>query len=409
MYPMIIYETPVLECLNKKGQRQFWQAVGCRKETEAQEGASLEICTCYYYYTLTWHELSDGTLSARTNSVPTKVIGKNIGRANETTDEEQLIFEIGILERKKREEGYHEEGQEPSTVYPLPMLAHTYFDTIGSNGKIKKGHKSKIVWPCYAQPKYDGFRCLMSGRKGCAWSRKGKLWKPEVMAHLMFDTNGSILDGELMLPLDMEFELLKTATSNYVEGLTDKVGYHVYDCLPDGENITEETPYEDRYRYLQYLFNSAETAGLLPENVYLVKSTLCESAEHAEEVLLPKALKFGYEGIMLRNAKAPYILKHRSYDLQKVKLFQEAEFKIINCVDGKGSDEEAIMYVCVNKDGREFNVRPKGSIPSRKKLWYEFCVGTFNPIGKMLTVEFFEYTKYGVPRFPKGKIIRDYE
>jgi ATP-dependent DNA ligase len=292
------------------------------------------------------------------------------------------------------------------------MLAHTYFDTVTidpktKKEKVKKGHASKIIFPCYIQPKLDGFRCPTNG--DVFWSRTAKQWKPEVVDHLRWDTNGSNLDGELMLPLDMDFELLKTATANFVPGLTDKVGHHIYDCLPDEHNITEETPFEERYKYLEYLFRSAETAGVLPENVFLVKAVLCESKEHLEEVLLPKALKFGYEGVMARNAHGTYLIKHRSYDLQKVKLFQEAEFEVVDCIDGKGSDEEALMYVCVTKDGREFNVQPKGSIPSRKKLWYEFCTGTFDPIGKMLTVEFFEYTKYGVPRSPKGKIIRDYE
>jgi DNA ligase-1 len=401
-FPKILHETPVLECLNKQGQRQFWQGVAATRQG------------CCYYYTISWHETNDGSLSARTTSTPNKITGKNVGRANETTDEEQTVFEVSVLERKKREKGYHEEGQESTATYALPMLAHTYFDTetidkVTGKPKVKKGHKSKILWPCYAQPKYDGFRCIMSGSFNIAWSRTGKLWKPEVMAHLMFDTNGSILDGEIMLPLDMEFELLKTATSNYVEGLTNLVGYHVYDCLPDGENIQDDTPYEQRYRYLQELFRQAEAAGILPPNVYLVKSVTCESAEEAEEKLLPKALNFGYEGLILRNAQAPYLIKHRSYDLQKVKLFREDEFVIMDCVDGSGSDEEAIMYVCETKEGKQFTVRPKGSIPSRKKLWYEHCAGTYDPVGKMLTVEFFMFTKYGVPRFPKGKAVRDYE
>jgi DNA ligase-1 len=392
---MILYETPILQCPNKRGQMQFWQGIGCKEDGKC------------YYYTLTWHSLANGSMSARTNSVPSKVTGKNLGRSNETTDEEQLAFEVSVLERKKREEGYYAEGEEPPVLLPLPMLAHTYFDTIGEDGKVKKGHKPKIIFPCYCQPKYDGFRAPSDGVQ--SWSRKGKLWPQECVKHVLCEEWGLWPDGEVMLPLDMDFELLKTAMSKFVPGLTDKIGYHVYDLMPDGTTITADMPFEVRDRIRMEKFELATKKGWLPENTYAVKSVLVPDAYTLEEVMLSKALKFGYEGIMARNAKGLYVFKHRSYDLQKVKLFQEDEFEIVGVKDGKGSDEAALMYTCVTKEGKEFDVRPKGNIFKRKQLWQQWLDGTYDPIGKMLTVEFFEYSKYGVPRFNKGKGIRDYE
>lgn len=391
----VIAETPILECENKRNQRQFWQGFVLRKE----DG--------YFYYTLSWSLLASGEYSARTPSVPSRVTGKNQGRSNETTDEEQAIFELSVLERKKREEGYHEEGQESTVAFPLPMLAHTYFDTVDPKGKVKKGHKAKIKFPCHVQPKLDGFRCISDG--DVAWSRNAKQWKPEIFGHLKWDTNGAIPDGELMLPLDVDFEKLATATAGTDPELTAMLGHHIYDLLPDGINVLEDTTFADRYAYLERLFKSAELSGLLPLNVHLVKAVVCPDAETLEQVLLPKAIKMGYEGVMARNSDGVYEIKHRSYDLQKVKLFQDDEFKIVDCIDGKGSDEEAIMYVCENEAGKTFRVRPKGAITGRKKLWYEFCAGTYDPIGKMLTVKFFMLTADGVPRFPSGIGVRDYE
>ena len=46
---------------------------------------------------------------------------------------------------------------------------------------------------------------------------------------------------------------------------------------------------------------------------------------------------------------------------------------------------------------------------TRRKISYKIlvCKDGKEYIGKMLTVKFFSYTKDGVPRFPKGKDIRD--
>lgn len=389
--PIIIHQTPILECGNKRKERQFWQGFVIKKD----DG--------HFYYSLSWHEVVSGEWSARTPSVPTRCTGKNLGRSNETSDEEQSIFEISVLERKKREKGYHEEGQKSIVAFPLPMLAHTYFDGTTGEGKVKKGHRTKIKFPCLVQPKLDGFRCMTDG--DIAWSRTAKQWKLEIFAPLRWDTNGAVPDGELMLPPNEDFEMLATAVAGSDKKLTAKLEHHIYDLLPDGVNILEDTTFEKRYAYLEALFASAKP----PANVHLVKAVWCESPEELEELLLPKALKMGYEGVMARNSDGVYSLKHRSYDLQKVKLFMEDEFEITDCLDGKGSDEEALMYRCVTKEGVTFRVRPKGRIPIRKRLWERWVAGTFNPIGKMLTVEFFQYTAKGAPRFGKAKAIRDYE
>ena len=57
----------------------------------------------------------------------------------------------------------------------------------------------------------------------------------------------------------------------------------------------------------------------------------------------------------------------------------------------------------------EFSVRPEGQIKDRKALWYEFCAGTYDPRGKMLTVRYQNLTDEGLPRFPVGVAVRDYE
>ena len=56
-----------------------------------------------------------------------------------------------------------------------------------------------------------------------------------------------------------------------------------------------------------------------------------------------------------------------------------------------------------------FEVVPLGTIDSRKKLWNEWNLTPTKFIGKPLTVQYQELTPKGIPRFPKGISIRDYE
>ena len=102
-----------------------------------------------------------------------------------------------------------------------------------------------------------------------------------------------------------------------------------------------------------------------------------------------------------------YKLGHRSYDLLKVKDFQDAEFEIIGGYENKGGQTGQCTLVCKTADGTEFGVKPEGTSEQRKWYWKNLD----SIIGKKLTVRFFSWTtsKYPVPRFPIGVGIRDYE
>ena len=61
-------------------------------------------------------------------------------------------------------------------------------------------------------------------------------------------------------------------------------------------------------------------------------------------------------------------------------------------------------FVCITKDGNEFNAKIKGQLPLLKKYFTEFEKYK----GKMLTVQYQGYTnKNNVPRFPIGLRIRE--
>jgi len=108
-----------------------------------------------------------------------------------------------------------------------------------------------------------------------------------------------------------------------------------------------------------------------------------------------------YEGAILRNKHGLYKVNGRSYDLQKVKRFDDAEFKIIGMKLDKNNE---CVFEC-EIEGGTFEVKPDGSHEERVAYYNE------ENIGKNLSVRFFGYTtsEYKQPRFPIGVGIRDYE
>jgi DNA ligase-1 len=114
-------------------------------------------------------------------------------------------------------------------------------------------------------------------------------------------------------------------------------------------------------------------------------------------------LEDGYEGLMFRNTEGIYKFKHRSSDLLKIKRFTDSEFEIIGSKDGTGREEGLIIFRCKNESGKEFDVRPAGSMEERAKMWQK--KDSF--VGKLLKVKYQEFTDDGLPRFPVGLHIRE--
>ena len=94
------------------------------------------------YYTI------EGILNGKlTQSKPTVCQGKNIGRSNETTPEQQALQEAQSKWQKKKDKGYNEVLTKEKKFFE-PMLAH----------EREKYEKLLFTVPTYVQPKLDG--CL---------------------------------------------------------------------------------------------------------------------------------------------------------------------------------------------------------------------------------------------------------
>jgi len=316
----------------------------------------------------------------QTSSIVCK--GKNIGKSNESSPEEQAVREGASKIQLKRDKGYFDTIQEAQTVQVfLPMLA-------------KDGRKVKIKYPCDAQPKLDGVRCMANGPE--LMSRGGK---PYTVSHISAEVPLTIppcvLDGELYIhgmPLQQLVSLVKKPKPG-----SENVEYWVYDLyLPD----LPEAGWTRRKNYL-----SLVPASLLStSSIKVVPSTRVNNEEEMKK-LHDKFVQEGYEGIILRDLDAPYGLNQRSSALIKYKEFEDDEFLITGYKEGKGKFVGCVTWICETADGESFDCTPRGTLDQKKK-WYNKANDI---VGKMLTVRYQAFTDRGVPQFPVGITIRDYE
>ena len=369
----ITYETPTVYKKTSTGKIQQWRAWVEKTET----GYLLKV------------------ESGQTDGKLTETAGQVIDEGKQgRSAEEQAIFEAISKTNKKRDEAYYDSVEEAQTqVKLLPMLAHS-FDK----------RKHNITYPAIVQRKFDGVRCLavvMGNRQVKLYSRKGKEFphlnhiREEVGAR---NTDQAlVLDGELYSDTLTFQELVGLVRRVTLKPGNDEqmleVSLRVYDCV----NLNNEQDFSDRYETITRITSGAEYLSLV-ENVTVNN----EDEIHAAQA---QFVEEGYEGAMVRNLTGAYRIGKRSADLQKVKTFEDDEFEIVGFTQGTGGEAGCVIWICKTKDGKEFNVRPRGTREERQ----EYFRNGNDYIGKMLTVRYQELTDDGIPRFPVGISIRDYE
>ncbi len=370
------YETAILEAKTSKGFKKFWQ------------GFAVTNTVDFAITSHSWQKKADGTPSSKLISTPKIVVGKNIGKSNEVNPRDQARFEIMAKAEKKISGGYNDPDNVVKKL-PLPMLAHTY---------SKRSHDIDWDGGVYVQPKLDGTRMLFNGSHG--WSRQGKPYIPEVIAHLACQLpKGVILDGELMLPLEIgTFQDSMRAIKKFRPGISNKLIFHVYDML------TEKGTFEQRTQGVAHLFYDKQW-NLWDNPGFHLVDTMKILREDEITDLHAQYVEQGFEGIMIRNAHGVYKIGHRSVDLQKLKHFVDDEFEIVDVNQGTGKEAGCAIFECQTKDHKLFNVRPCGTLSQRKEY---YNIGP-DLVGQMLTVRFQELTDDGIPRFPVGVIVRNYE
>jgi ATP-dependent DNA ligase len=312
----------------------------------------------------------------------TECFGKNTGKANETSDEEQAIAEATAKFTKQLEKHYHRDIKNiGASKFVKAMLAHKY------------GAYPTDFNDCYSQPKLDGMRCLVS--KDGMFSRGGKpiVSAPHIMEalkkHFELDP-GLIFDGELYAShLRDDFEKLislakksKPTVENLVES-AENLEYWIYDIVSD------TIPFVERLEIIK------RQMGWFNDTRLVVTPTVKVTNQEQMDELYAGYLADGQEGQMLRKGNSLYEDK-RSKNLLKRKEFVDEEFTIVSLNEGQGNYTGYIKSLTLrNKDGKEFNSGIKGNQEYLLKLMSK----ELEPNSEA-TVRFQNLTSDGIPRFP---------
>jgi DNA ligase-1 len=324
--------------------------------------------------------ISGYTDGIKTTSEWTCCSGKNIGKKNETTPNEQAMAEAKAMWTKRVELGSFENINDiDNEVYFSPMLAHKWED-----------RKDKVKYPLFSQPKLDGIRCIV--KADGMWSRNGKkiISAPHIfesLEHIFEVYPDLILDGELYADkfandFNAICSLVKKTkpTTSDLEASAKSIQYWIYD-MPSCDGV-----FNDRLGQLRHL--------PLPSNCFLVPTyVVCD-----EEAVMDNYETFinqGYEGQMIRvdekyeNKRSKSLLKHKS--------FIDEEYTILDVEEGIGNKTGMVgSFVFESKNGKRFNSSPKFNWEECTAMWSDRA----NLIGKSATVKYFNLTPDGVPRFP---------
>lgn len=327
------------------------------------------------YYTIEGQK--DGKL---TTSMPTVCRGKNPGKKNETTHQEQALKEATAKQKQKIEKGYNEVLTSEKNFFE-PMLADDM-------------KKAKIDWTkevVYCQPKLDGLRAI--NEKGTIMSRNGKPYLS--VPHLLQED--TILDGELYNhQFKDDFNKIvslckkQDASTEELEDSKKLVQYWIYDFPSfDGR-------FSLRYEALKSWLIRHPNPSYVLVPTYRIRSEDELKRRHDE------FLTAGFEGTIVRIDAKPYENK-RSKQLLKYKDFVDAEFVITGAEEGTGGRAGTIgFFHMIMPNGKTFKSNVKGDFTYLADLWKNHKAY----IGKEATVKYFNLTPEktdgggGVPRFP---------
>lgn len=352
--------------IDSKGKTRVWLInVGSKNQTP--------------FYSVSHGQL-DGKLQETEVSVP---VGKSIGRANETTAEQQCLLEAEALYVKQIDrKGYSETI---TTERPnLPMLAHKY-----------KDYSHKIIWPAIGSIKINGIRLLISIKNGVlkTTSRAGDemFGLSHITNELLALKKDIVLDGELF---NKKYTLQQISSIVRKKKSLDprmiEIKFNVFDIIND-------KTYHQRIIEADNFITGLKNSVIVPWKIIETEAKLMEWHK--------TLVSDGYEGTMIRNIDAKYELNKRSYNILKIKDFEDKEFKIVGWKTGKGKFEFVPTFELINDKGNTFEATPEGC--SEDRLNYLKNADSY--IGKMGTVRFFGYTDKGVPNIGIFVAVRDYE
>lgn len=352
-------------------------------------------------------------------TVPTFVVQKNVGKANETSLQEQVEKEVASKIQFQLDHGFTYEIPSEEKQFEV-SLADKYSD---------RQEKGKLNFPYICEDKLDGIRAYIQqiDNKIVIKSRGHKefvsvphIKEAMFIKEFFAEYPNAILDGELYNhELKHDFNKIVSLVKKTkpkekdLEESANLVQYHCFDSYyPDEPFLT----YKERKNRVTAIMNSIpysyeDCVVLVGNDCKITDEVVFNEVNNEEEVemQLINSLLCGYEGIMLKK-DVPYFFG-RSFDMLKYKKFHDTEYLIVDFEEGKGNlSGVAAAVICATESGEKFKAGVTGNQDYARNLFKN----RLNYVNKLATIKYQELTpikdgKGGVPRFGKMTSIRDYE
>ena len=356
--------------------------------------------------------------------------GKNIGKSNETTPEQQCLKEVESIYKDKHKKGYKsckdlnliEHALLPTSLYnelnELLSKDRTDLNNCYKPMKAQKYETGCMSFPCLIQPKINGVRATISNyfkvselfsdtKYTRILSKEGNEYIIHHLSAFLHDLeNNIVLDGELYIP-HKEVTTIGGAARNTSNEYHESLSYMLFDlAIPNISQI-------ERYNMLNNItlkhittyniddFCTLNKTKRLPIGIHLVPSIMCMN-ENDIIKWTKLFIESGFEGGIIRDIHADYRFGQRPKTMRKLKYFQDAEFIILDIFL---SEKGQVIFKCKNDlNDLTFNVDGvkeflEMNMIKDKQLY----------IGKPATVQFYERTINQLPFHTTLVAIRDYE
>jgi ATP-dependent DNA ligase len=323
----------------------------------------------------------------------TTAIGKNIGKANETTAEAQAESEILSTYKKKLKTGYFKAEKDVDKFYYVePILAKSYKDYV-DEVKFENGQ-----WGC--QNKFNGF-CMLATRNGLH-SRKGERYISlkhieEALIPFFVKYPNAVLHGEAfnnaMRQQLNEIAKLCRKTKDVSEADLKRskeiISYYIYDGYFPDSNLGEDSPYTERKAWID-----KNVIGKYDFCIG-VKTTIIKDKAHLDK-MFGEAIEDGQEGLILRKMDMPYVHK-RAKTLLKYKPLDSQDGIIISIHRGTGNWANLAAKATIKWKDKTFDATFKGTELEKE----EILQNQDKWLNKKVEFLFNSCTGLGIPNFAR--------
>jgi len=339
----------------------------------------------------------------------------NVGKANETTVEQQAVLmldqEIG---KKLRSNYFYTEEEARSNKKWLPMLCPS-----GMKWREYAGTE-KVFYPAFASNKLDGAR--INSFPGLLQTREGKVWHnfehiKKALEKFHAENPTIILDGEgYNSEYYDKFQKLMSIFRKEKPTEEDRklsaeiVQYHIYDLY---DTAKPEMSTVDRLFLLERFYNGY----FQDSNCIVLERSLVVHNEEEYDNFHNNAIANNYEGSILRLEGAYDVDKRSKYLLKRKEVF-DCEFELVDVIEGEGTNAGIAAKVIIDlTKASGMNAEDKAKLTATQQYagmargWdhdacREFLLHKEKYLKCKITVEYFGITDDGKCRFPKFKSIR---